>query len=261
MPDGTPRPANVSLWPKEHGALFELLLPLVVAHWTSRPTLAGWLFTVSALAAFFAHEPLLVVLGRRGPRARREQSGRARRWLGCWGALGVLGVGLGLASAPKPSLMALALPTVGGLLVAVALVQNREHTLLGELLVASTLAACAVPVAVAGGAPYETALAVWGVFALGNMAATWAVHGTIGARKRNLGLFRRVGPLVAVAAVAGLGRLGGWVGWRELVAVAPLLVTSLVLAGWAPHPRHLRRVGWVLAGASLATAVLVGLGR
>jgi hypothetical protein len=261
VPNGAPEPAKVSLWPKEHGALFALLLPLVVAHWTSRPTWAGWLFTVSALSAFFAHEPLLVVLGRRGPRARREQSARARRWLGCWGVLGVLGVILGLGSAPNLALLALALPTAGGLWAVVALVENREHTLLGELVVVATLAACAVPVAVAGGSPYETALAVWAVFGVGNMAATFAVHGTVGAHKRNLGLFRRLGPLVAVVAVACLGRLGGWVGWRQLVALAPLLVTSLVLAGWAPHPRHLRRVGWVLVGASLATAVLLGLGR
>ena len=257
MPDGAPRPANVSLWPKEHGALFELVLPLVVAHWTSRPTLAGWSFTVSALSAFFAHEPLLVILGRRGSRARREQGERARRWLGCWGALGVLGVILGLASAPKSSLMVLALPTVGGLLVAVALVKNREHALLGQLLVASTLAACAVPVAVAGGSPYETALAIWAVFVVGNMAATWAVHATIGARNLNLGLFRRLGPLVALAAAASLGRLGGWVGGRELCAVAPMLLTSLVLAGWAPHPRHLRRAGWALVVASVATALVL----
>jgi hypothetical protein len=152
------------------------------------------------------------------------------------------------------------MPALGGLLVAVALVQNREHTLLGELLVAPTLAACAVPVAVAGGSSHGTALAVWAVFAVGNMAATWAVHSAIGARKRNLGGLRRLGPLGAVAALACLGRLEGWVGWREFVAAAPLLVTSLVLAGWAPHPRHLRRVGWALVGASLATAVLLGLG-
>jgi hypothetical protein len=254
------RPANVSLWPREHGALFGLLLPLVVAHWTSRPTLAGWLFTLAALSAFFAHEPLLVILGRRGSRARREQSARAGRWLGGWVAVATLGAGLGLRSAPGPSLQALALPALGGLLVTAALLRDREHTLLGELLVAPTLAACAVPVAVAGGSSYDTALAVWAVFAVGNMSATWAVHAAMGARKRNLGGLRRLGPLGAVAAMACLARLQGWFGWREFVAVAPLLVTSLVLAGWAPHPRHLRRVGWALVGASLTTVVLLGLG-
>jgi hypothetical protein len=255
------RPANVSFWPREHGALFGLLLPLLVAHWTSRPTLAGWLFTLAALSAFFAHEPLVVILGHRGARARREQSARAGRWLGGWAALATLGAGLGLLFAPVPSLVALALPVLGGVLVAAVLVQNREHTLLGQLLVAPTLAACAVPVAVAGGSSHGAALAVWAVFSVGNMAATWAVHSAIGARKQNLGALRRLGPLGAVVAVACLGRLGGWVGWREFVAAAPLLVTSLVLAGWAPHPRHLRRVGWTLVGASLATVALLGLGR
>ncbi len=249
------------MWPREHGALSELLLPLLVAHWTSRPTVAGWAFTVGVLAAFAAHEPLLVLLGRRGPRARREQGGPALRWLSGWTAVALAGAALGLWAAPAESVMALALPGVGALLVGALLALDQEKTLFGEMLVGPTLAACAVPVAVAGGFGLGPALSVWGVWARGNSAATWAVHATIRRRKGNLGVLGRLLPLGVMAAFAMVARLESWVGWRELVAVAPLLGSSVLLAGWAPHPRHLRRVGWLLAASGLATALLLGFGR
>jgi hypothetical protein len=55
-----------SLWPREHGAYFQLALPLIAAHLLRAPTVAMAALTAAACLVFVAHEPLLVVLGHRG---------------------------------------------------------------------------------------------------------------------------------------------------------------------------------------------------
>ena len=67
--------------PKEHGAYGQLLFPLVTAAAMGRPTLAAVALIITATAIFLSHEPLLVLAGSRGPRARRDDGARARRWL------------------------------------------------------------------------------------------------------------------------------------------------------------------------------------
>lgn len=67
-----------SLMPREHGAYGQLALPLLTALFSGRPTAAAFLYAAAAVFAFFAHEPLLVLLGQRGSRAFRELGARAR---------------------------------------------------------------------------------------------------------------------------------------------------------------------------------------
>ena len=67
-----------SLMPREHGAYGQLALPLLTALFSGRPTAAAFLYSTAAVFAFFAHEPLLVLLGQRGSRAFRELGARAR---------------------------------------------------------------------------------------------------------------------------------------------------------------------------------------
>src|SRR5437868_1047392 len=63
-----------SLLPREHGAYFQLGIPLIIAYLRCAANLAMVELTAAAALAFLANEPLLVVLGHRG-RRRYDQHG------------------------------------------------------------------------------------------------------------------------------------------------------------------------------------------
>src|SRR5437762_3573628 len=101
------RPARPrSLAPKEHGAYGQLGLPLVTGLAMGRPGVAAAALAVAAAAAFVAHEPLLILAGQRGTRARREEGPRAARRLAVLGAAAAISGGAGLALAPSPARLA-----------------------------------------------------------------------------------------------------------------------------------------------------------
>ena len=65
-------PVTVDLKPKEHGAYAILIIPIATSLAISGVSVTGGAVAIASLAGFFAHEPLLVVLGRRGLRAKRD---------------------------------------------------------------------------------------------------------------------------------------------------------------------------------------------
>ena len=67
--------------PKEHGAYGQLGFPLLSAMLLGKPTLASVLLVVGSVIAFFAHEPLVLLLGQRGKKALREDAVRAKKKL------------------------------------------------------------------------------------------------------------------------------------------------------------------------------------
>jgi len=69
------------MWPKEHGAYGQLVFPLATAFAIAGATAPALLTAIAVTAAFLAHEPLIVLLGRRGVRARRDHFRRAAIWL------------------------------------------------------------------------------------------------------------------------------------------------------------------------------------
>jgi hypothetical protein len=73
-----------ALLPKEHGAYGQIAFPLVTVFVVTGVSPAGVLLTAAAVAGFLAHEPAAIVLGARGPRARRELSSAATRSLALW---------------------------------------------------------------------------------------------------------------------------------------------------------------------------------
>ena len=87
-----------SLWPREHGAYGQLALPLLTALLSGRPSGPAGLYAFAAVCAFLAHEPLLVLLGHRGPRAQRECAGSARVRLALLSAGALLCGALALAA-------------------------------------------------------------------------------------------------------------------------------------------------------------------
>src|SRR5512138_1977206 len=64
---------SVVLFPREHGAYGQLTFPLVTSLAVAGVSAPALLLALSVIAGFLAHEPLLVVLGRRGARAQRQQ--------------------------------------------------------------------------------------------------------------------------------------------------------------------------------------------
>jgi hypothetical protein len=244
--------ATRSLIPHEHGAYGQIGLPLVAALADGRPTIASGLFALGAVAAFFAHEPLLVAIGRRGRRAQKEDGARARVRLGLLSTVALAAMAGGVALAPSVGSW-LALPVGLGALVAIAIFGRAERTLAGEIVAASALAASALPVALAAGAPVERALAAWGAWALGFAGVTAAVRALLPARRAGdpraaWGVV--AGALVAAALLAERGVVEAW-------AAGPLVLASLALLALRPHPRHLRAVGVVLVCASALSAALI----
>jgi hypothetical protein len=226
---------------------------LATALASTTPTLAALAFAAAAVSVFFLHEPVLVLLGRRGKKARTDGASR------CWQRVGLLGASacffatLFVALAPRVALVGALLPAVLGGVVASLVWFDREKTAVGELAAAGALSAVAVPVALASGAPGSIVAAAWAAWCIGLGASTWSVRSVI-ARAKNTTETR----LVALGIPAGtLSVVALGFGARPFMLAAPMLCAASAIALAHPHPRHLRRVGWSLVAASTATAVLL----
>lgn len=236
--------------PREHGAYAQLVLPLGAALAASRPNVAGASFAIAAAAAFVAHEPALVLLGRRGARARREGASIAWRWLACAlaGAVALGGAALVLSPASR---MAVSLPGALGALAAVLLWFRHERTLPGELVVCGALTCSALPTALAGGIEWHNALALCGVFWTAFAISTVEVRSIAGnppTSSARIGVWSAALGSMVVVAVA-----------RPLLAAAALPVIAVVVVSVVCRftAKRLRELGWVLAAASLVMTVSV----
>jgi hypothetical protein len=251
-PDRAPQRVR-SLAPREHGAYGQLGVPLLVALLSEKPGPVSWLLAGAAVVAFLTHEPLQILLGRRGGKALREDGDRARRALGFRGvgALVLGGAGLALSSgeARWAALLpgALALGTLG------LLWRGWERTVPGEIVAAAALAGAGVPVAVSGGAGVREALGVWGAWALGFGAVTFAVRAVV---SRDRTWVRWLGPLGSAAVAAACWR-GGWMTGEQALGALPLLTAAVGLTAAPPAPTRLKAVGWTLMAASVAAGALL----
>lgn len=242
-----------SLAPREHGAYGQLAVPMAAALASARPGPSALLLAASAWAFFLAHEPALVLLGRRGARVRVEEGSRAAvRML----VLGVVAAGLGAAGcllAPRAVQWAVLPPAALGAAFGLAVALGRERSAWGEVLAAVTLAGVAFPIGIACGLGGASAARAWLVWALGFTALVPPVR-AIGARRRGRSsVLIKLWPATAAAALA-VALLGTVLAPIDLVALAPLLSAGVWLAVAPPDPRHLRRVGWTIVGATLLTA-------
>jgi hypothetical protein len=252
------------LLPKEHGAYGQLAFPLVIALACAGSSIGGLLFTVAVVAAFLAHEPAAVLLGSRGPRARRELGARASRWLlACLAVMAIAGAAALLVMDP-PARWSTLLPLAPAGLLALATLRGGEKSAFGEVATAVALSAAAVPVSLAAGAPLEAAAGVAIPFGLLFASSTLAVRVVIlrvrGGGDRAAAAATRSAALALVAAGAVTLALlagGGVLPVSVLVAAAPGLLTATFVACRPPAPIHLRRVGWTLVAVSVATSVIV----
>ncbi len=252
-----------SLLPREHGAWAQLLFPVGTALVLGRFCPAGLLFALAAVAVFFTHEPALVLLGHRGTRARSEASRRARRVLIVASLIALLaGLG-GLLLAPMDARLATLVPGTLGLLLAALVGRQIEKTTGGEVVAALAFSSTVLPIALAGGASFETALVLASVWAAAFVTVTLAVRAVLARAKR-----RPVQGLVAGATAVGLGSIvlalvvsiAHPLAIDAALALTPAVLPAIVLAWAPPHARRIRQIGWSLVvSCSLVAAFAVRL--
>ncbi len=245
-------PAARSLWPREHGAYVQLLVPLLTALIATRGSAAGAAIAIGACLAFLASEPLRVVLGARGPRLRETASARARARLALLGIAALLVGGAGLALAPPSALWLSALVAVPLGSVLVAATRRAEGTVLGELAAAVGLAGAAAPVAVAGGMRALDALTIWGAWSLAYATTVIAVHHVIARHRRGpagASLGRWLGVALAGAALAALIAIAP-IAWFA----APLVAAAVAVLIVTPPATRLRALGVAFLALSLVSA-------
>lgn len=253
-----------SLLPREHGAWGQLVFPLATGLALGRPGAAAVLLASAVVVAFLGHEPLLVVLGQRGVRARDAHGDRARHALAA-AALGsaLLGAGGLLAAGPSARIAAVPAALLGGAAIAAA-AARLERTTAGELVVSAALAAAAAPVAIAAGATPRAAASASAAWLASYAAATLSVRAVL-LRARTRGEVD-LRPLAAVAAAiiqgaALFATAHGWIALEAPLAMAPVVGVALAITVLPIRPQRLTAVGWWIVGASAATlaALVIGL--
>lgn len=239
---------SVSLMPREHGAYGQLFLPVVVALAFGSPTASAVATAVSAALMFFAHEPMLVLLGHRGAKNKTSLRQPAFRR---FAVLASTSAALGLfafihsESVTRAALAMTAL--LGGLMHALVLAK-REKTVLGETAALLVLSAVSVPISLASGCSLELALHAWAAWVLAFLAANSAVRMSIQNQKR--------GPVgLEWVLLVGAILLGAVAVLRTPLAASawPVQLGAVAVALARPHPKHLKRVGWTLASLSVLT--------
>ena len=247
------------LRPREHGAWGQLAMPLVTGLALGRPSAASWLFTAASALAFLVHEPVLVLLGSRGARARMEDGSLAWRQLWLLGGLGAAAGAGALCLAPAAARLSLAIPAA--LIAATLALASRrlEMTSLGAAVIGAAMAAALLPVALSSGAAVPAAAAAFSAWTLSFSMAAVAVEAVLARGRpgaRDLG--RRSAGLALGLWVVGflLSAIFG-LSWSAPLSLTPtaLLCASACLGGAGPG--RLRELGWALVGSTSATLVVL----
>ena len=243
------------LSPREHGAYGQLFAPLVTALLGGCPTVSGVCFAASAVSAFFAHEPWLVIVGQRGTRAERTLASRAKRRLACLLAataiLGIAGLILANRATKIAGLSVAMLALVAGTLSHF----DKLHSAFGEVWAGTVLAALGIPVSLACGVSIELALGNAFAWSLAFASGVFAVRAIIQRRKsgtRGRGLWAILA-IVLLLVTQSRFTLG------PVLAVSPLALAAVALFAVAPSPKALRKVGWTLVGFTVAAALAMAL--
>ncbi len=253
-----PLSASRSLAPKEHGAYGQLFLPLAAALAMAKPTPAAMALTAAGGLAFFAHEPLLIMLGHRGPKAKREDGARAKKRLVALGGAAAVAGAAGALLAPSLARASLIVPVALASIVMLFIVRRAEKTLTGEVVAATALASAALPVALASGVRPAIAMGALVAWSAAFSASTFAVRAVIAhAREAVPFALRIAGPIIVLITSVAAGR-ADLVPLSAALAALPMVLFALAIAVTTPPPKALPRVGWSLVGSSvLTTAFLI----
>lgn len=250
-----------SLLPKEHGAWFQLMVPLGTVLAVGSLSVPALALTVGAVAVFIAHEPLLVALGHRGARRRARDGDRARRLLRRLSIVAAAAGAAGLWLSPAtvwPSLLAVVVPSAA---LIPLIRRRRERTTPGELLASLGLVGVCLPVALAGDVPERAATSIWLLWSAAFMILTLTVRGVLAAasKSRRSRRLRWISAALAAAAQGSLIALSAaavvptGLAW----AFAPVTAFAWGIAARDPGARSLRVVGLSMAASSVLSAVVI----
>jgi len=249
--------------PKEHGAYGQVAFPLITSLIVVGPARAPVLTSIAVVALFLAHEPMLLLLGHRGARARSSDSHRAWWWLTGSLIVGTACAILAIDATPASLRWTFLVPFVPALWLAYAAIHGREKTSVGETAAALAFAGSALPICAGAGSPAIGA-AIALAFSLLFVLATLAVRVII-ARVRGGGDPKMVAATrVTAFALAGCGALAalvaasdGMVTWATVLAILPGVLFVSALAAFPPPAVRLKKVGWTLVAVSAVTMVLL----
>jgi hypothetical protein len=178
-------------------------------------------------------------------------------------AVGLTAAALALLDAPPAARLAALVPAGFAVALLPALVRGRHKTLAGELLVAAALAGMVLPVGIAGGMRLPVATLVWGIWLATFWLATLTVHAIKARFKPALGapwtLWAAPGFALGMVVLAAVGAGAGRIGLPLALAVTPAAGVAGIALAARVTPRRLRRVGWSLVAANLATFALLVL--
>jgi hypothetical protein len=248
--------------PREHGAYGQLLLPLATSLAISDVQVSSILTATAALAAFVAHEPLVVLLGDRGARARREHGRRAISWLGVSGGLAIAAGLAAVAWAPPQVRWLFAVPLAPAAVLAALLVTGREKSAIGEIASAIAFASVSVPIiAVAASSPlrgFVVAFTFACLFIVSTLGVRIVVLRTRGGGNPSAVRATRIQLAAALVVIAiGIPVAALWEATMGLAALAilPGVAVAVTLAFRPPSARRLRTVGWTLLSTTAFLAV------
>jgi len=256
----------MSLLPKEHGAYGQMAFPLVTSLAVAGIDTPAALIAIAVIAGFLAHEPLLVLLGRRGLRARRQMARGAAMWCATVTTIAVAAGTTAVALMPSGDRWSVLLPLAPAAFLAAAIAMRREKNSAAEMAVALAFSFAAVPICIGAGAPVRSALAVAIAFAVIFVTSTLAVRVVVlkvrGGDPRATSRTRAAVFATAITAGAGLTgvALEGLLPWTTLVAASPGLGGAVLLVLSSPSPKRLYIIGWLLVSVSAATAVVLIVG-
>ncbi|MFT3928579.1 MAG: YwiC-like family protein [Myxococcales bacterium] len=254
------RAQRASLWPREHGAYVQLLGPLLIALFFVRPSATTLTWAVMVVCLFLLHEPVMLLLGRRGERAKAELGFLARHraeWLGVVAA--VTGFG-GLTQASWEAALWFVVSLGFALLSARFLFAKQERTVRGQLVVGVALASFTMPMLVSSAVPSARALCLTGTLALTHALGCITARGVI-YRKQDAGRLLHVAAFAAFLAALLLGLVHRSVmplAWS--LAPLPFAGIAGALALGLFSPRSPKPVGWALTAASCVAMLLFGWG-
>jgi hypothetical protein len=255
-PPGRPGRRNPSLFPREHGVYAEVGFPILTALWIGPASIAGICFALAVIAAFLVHEPVLVLLGRRGRWVKESLGRQARRMIAILAVIAAVCGVIGLWHATSAVRIAFIVLVPIAVPLAFLIATKQEKTLLGESLVALVLSVASVPIAMAGGASVHVAGAAAVIWTVVFVLSTATVHAILARTKRRTNV-----PAVAVAACALLAVLAGVAGfvagmlWGLALVPASLIAFGVIVAR-LPVQR-LRTLGWLLVVGNFATAAVL----
>jgi hypothetical protein len=254
------------LLPREHGAYGQLAMPVITSLVVCGLSAPAVLLALSVVAGFLAHEPLLILMGRRGVRLQRDLHRRATIWLVTTGAAAVL---LGVSATwlmPEVIRWSIMLPAMPAGFLGGTIVAGREKSLPGEIAAGLAFSFVAYPVSLASSAPQSTAVTIAVVFAIVFVTGTLTVRGILASRHpggdgraSRIARISVMGVGSTAAAALALAASRGLVPWVALPAAAPGVAAALVVANYPSARLRLPAVGWTLAGASAVATVILSL--